>query len=262
MKPVFLEKMVAICARTYIEKSGRQNDRGWELMEENRSWAIWLIRGTAAINLTAVVLTLLFLTRGSADSLGERMYYISSNETAVIWSWGSNLLAVLAMTGVLVALFQVLDPEYRLVLQMALCIWVIGAVSWILHDLIQMIYMPALSQLFLEVPTQQLAGHIMEWENLLGRLLGLFACSCLAVSGYIFTAVMYRTDNISNGFIRYSLIVWSVVLLSAFSFRWSPVLLPWMTACSLLLLVPWSWWLTDELVRLLAARKRVAAARG
>ncbi|PTX60743.1 hypothetical protein C8P63_10853 [Melghirimyces profundicolus] len=218
-------------------------------MKGYRIWAPWWMRATAAVNLAAVILTLMFLTGKGTGSLGERMMYIHANKTVVFWSWGSNLLAVLALTGVFAVLTRVLDSGYRPVLQMALLIWIIGAMAWMLHDIIQMTFMPALSQMFLEVPTERMAGYIIQWEALLGKLLGVFSCSCFAVSGYIYTAVMYRTDHFSNRVALYSLAVWSFVLLSSLAFRWSENLLPWLTACSLLLTVPWSWFLAKEIIR-------------
>lgn len=212
-------------------------------------WTPWYTRGAATVNLIAVVMTLSFLVRLDPDSLGKRMLYINTNETVMGWSWGMNLAAVMAMTGVFAVLTQIMDPEYRAILQMALMIWVIGAAAWVMHDVIQITLMPDLSRLFLEVPTEQLASYIMDWETLLVWLIGVFSCSCFAVSGYIYTAVMFRTSQFSKGFARYSFSVWSFVLLSAILFRWEERLSLWLIACALLLLIPWTWLLAGEMAR-------------
>lgn len=171
------------------------------------------------------------------------MLYINHNETAIVWSWGLNLLTAVVLTRVLAA-------AYRPILQMALMIWVIGAASWMLHDFIQITFMPELSRMFLELPTERLARYIMEWEQLLSRLFGLFSCSCFAVSGYIYTAVMYRTAQFTSRFAGYSFSVWSFLLISAIVFRWEERLALWFIACSLFMMVIWTWLLAGEISRI------------
>ncbi|OYD07001.1 hypothetical protein [Paludifilum halophilum] len=206
-----------------------------------RFWYPWLAKSAAAINLTAVVLSFLFLVRIGHGSLGERMSYIVSNETAVIWSWGSGILATTTMTGIFCVLLLVLDQRYRAILQMALMIWITGAATGILHDLIQMTVIPALSQLFLQVPTENLAQTIIQWEKLLVRWAGVFGFTCYAISGLIYTAVMFRTNHFPDRLARYSFGVWTFLLLSAVLVRWLTPFFPWMTTLSLLALVPWFW---------------------
>lgn len=213
-------------------------------------WSFWLTRGAAVVIFSSVVLIILYPVQLDPDSLGNRMLYINHNETAIVWSWGLNLLTAVVLTGVFVVLTRVLAAVYRPILQMALMIWVIGAASWMLHDFIQITFMPELSRMFLELPTERLARYIMEWEQLLSRLFGLFSCSCFAVSGYIYTAVMYRTAQFTSRFAGYSFSVWSFLLISAIVFRWEERLALWFIACSLFMMVIWTWLLAGEISRI------------
>lgn len=213
-------------------------------------WAFWLTRGAAVVTFSSVVLIILFPVRLDPDSLGNRMLYINHHETAIVWSWAMNLLTVLALTGVFVVLTRILAATYRPILQMALMIWVIGAASWMLHDFIQITLMPKLSRMFLELPTERLAGYIMDWEQLLTRLFGMFSCSCFAVSGFIYTAIMYRTAQFTSRFAGFSSSVWGFLLISAIIFRWEERLVLWFIACSLFMLVIWTWLLAGEISRI------------
>ncbi|MFD1428128.1 hypothetical protein [Kroppenstedtia sanguinis] len=222
---------------------------GWTI-KGGIAWSLWLTRGAAVVILSSVILTLLYLVQLDPDSLGKRMLYISDNETAILWSWGMNLLTAVVLIGVFVILTRVLATEYRPILQMALMIWVIGAASWMLHDFIQITFMPELSRMFLALPTESLARYIMDWEHLLTQLFGIFSCSCFAVSGYMYTAVMYRTEQFTSRFAGYSFSVWSFLLISAIVLRWEERLALWLITGALFMMVIWTWLLAGEISRI------------
>lgn len=219
---------------------------------KRRKGTFWLVRGAAGINLAAVILTLLFLLGMGRGSFGERMEYIHSNPTAWNISWAAALASALGLLFVFTLLTLRLDRFYRSLLQMAWLIGVIGTAAWILHDLLQMTVMPLLSLLFLEVPTPHLVDHILQWEKLLVQLVSGFSYICFAISGFIYTSVMFRTPDFPSSTAVYSLVLWSIVLVASISVRWMEALLPWVLAGSLLLLIPWYWQLSNVLSRSLS----------
>ncbi|MFC4077675.1 hypothetical protein [Salinithrix halophila] len=212
-------------------------------------WVPWLGRAAAITNLMAVMTLVYFMVRSEYGPIGVRMRSILANEAVFHWSWGVKILSAVMMTGVFLVLVWMLEAQYRSILQMALMIWIIGAAGWILQDLMQMWVMPTLSRMFLAVPTAGLADYILMWERLLFRLGGVFSCTCYAISGLIYTAIMFRSDHIPSGMARYSFVVWCFVLLTAVSVRWLEGMMPWLTAFALLMLVPWFWRLGQWLPR-------------
>lgn len=180
------------------------------------------------------------------------MQYIHANPTAWNLSWAAALASALGLLFVFTILTLRLDRSYRPLLQMAWMIGVMGAASWVLHDLLQMTVMPVLSLLVLEAPTPHLVDHILRWEKLLVQLVGVFSCICFAISGFIYTSVMFRTRFFPSSVAVYSLVLWSIVLAASISVRWVDALLPWVLAGSLLLLIPWYWQLSNVLSRSLS----------
>jgi hypothetical protein len=209
----------------------------------------WLIRGVAGINVVSVVSAFFFLTNMGQGSLGERMQYIHANATAWNLSWILALAAAVGLIYVFTLLLLRLDRAYRPVSQLAWMIGVVGGVAWVLHDWLQIMLMPLLSFLFLEVPTSHLADYVNQWEKLLVQLAGVFSFVCLAISGLIFTGVMFQSRSFPRALAVYSLILWTLVLAASIFVRWMDALLPWVLAGSLLLLVPWYWQLSNVLCR-------------
>lgn len=209
----------------------------------------WLVRGVAGINVASVVLVSLFLAGMGQGSFGERMQYIHANPAAWNVSWTAALLAALGLVFIFTLLMLYLDRSWRPLLQLAWMIGVVGAVAWVLHDWLQIMMMPVLSLLFLEVPTSRLADYIIQWEKLLVQLAGVFSCTCFAISGLMFTGVMFRTRSIPKTMAIYSLVLWTLMLAASLSVRWVHAMLPWVLAGSLLLLVPWYWQLSNVLYR-------------
>lgn len=206
-----------------------------------RRWYPWLTKGVAAVHCTAVVMAVLFLWRVGYGSLGERTRYIASNEAVIRWSWGVGAVAVLLTTIVFLFLLISLNQRYRAVLQMGLMIWILGVSASILHDLLQMTVMLVLSQLFVQVPTKGLAQTITDWEQVLIRLLGVFAWTCYAIGGLIYTGVMFRTKDFPEHLAWHSLFVWSSILLLSLVLSWISSKMIGFTSFSLLLFIPWIW---------------------
>ncbi|SDW79380.1 hypothetical protein SAMN05444487_106116 [Marininema mesophilum] len=221
--------------------------RSWR--EKGVFWTPWVARSAAVSNLVAAVMSFLLLSQGGGNSFGSRMYSIGINEVAFRWSWGVSILSVLGMTSVFFILLWFMDSQYRGILQMAFMIWIIGASGWVLHDLIQIRLMPLLSQWFLATPTGELATYIRAWEELLFRFIGIFGLTCYAISGLIYTAVMFRTKDVPIVMSRYFFVVWCFVLAIAVSAKWLISWFPWLIICTLLLLVPWFWRLSKLLPR-------------
>lgn len=204
-------------------------------------WYPWLTKGVATVHCTAVVMAFMFLWRVGYGSLGERTQYIVSNETAIRWSWGVGAVAILLTTVVFLFLLISLNQRYRAVLQMGLLIWILGVSATILHDFLQMTVIPALSQLFVQVPTKGLAQTITDWEQMLIRLLGVFAWTCYGIGGLIYTGVMFRTEDFPEHLAWLSLFVWSLLLLLSIVLSWISSKMIGFTSFSLLIFIPWLW---------------------
>jgi hypothetical protein len=208
----------------------------WKLTE----WHPWVLKGAAVVHVAALTLMGVFLTGTFRGTQTERMYYIAEHETAVFWSWASWMFATLAITLAFYVWLAGFHSMYRPVLQMALLIWIIGAATEILHDLIQMTIIPALSELFLQMPSPELAGHFNAWDRLLIRMTGVFSNTCYAISGLISTGVMFQNKRVSNGLAGWSLFIWALVLLVALCVGWLEVPVRGVVSISLLLFLPWA----------------------
>ncbi|WP_140413503.1 hypothetical protein [Marininema halotolerans] len=209
--------------------------------EKGVLWSPWVVRSAALSNLIAAMMSLILLSLGGSGSLGERMYSIEVNEWVYRWSWGIGIVSVVGMTSVFFILLCMMDAQYRGILQMAFMIWIVGACGWVLTDLIQIRLMPVLSELFMKTPTADLVEHIIKWEHLLFRLTGIFGLSCYAISGLIYTAVMFRTKGMPMVMSRYFFMIWCFVLFISIAAQWLVTWLPWLVVCTLLMLVPWFW---------------------
>lgn len=208
----------------------------WKLTE----WHPWVFKGAAVVHVAALALMGAFLSGTFRGTQMERMVYIAEHETAVFWSWASWMFATLAITLSFYVWLTGFHSMYRPILQMALLIWIIGAATEILHDLIQMTIIPALSELFTQMPSPELASHFDAWDRLLIRMTGVFSNTCYAISGLISTGVMYQNKRVSNELAGLSLFIWAVVLLGALFVGWLEVPLRGMVSISLLLFLPWA----------------------
>jgi hypothetical protein len=157
-----------------------------------------------------------------------------------------SILAVLPLIGTFTILTFALDKTYRPVLQWAWMISVIGGSAIVVNHFIQMTVIPTLSELFLLNPSIELARHMVEWDHLLYQLVGIFSPSCFAISGLIYTGVMFRTPGFSSKLSWWSFSIWTILLLGIVLYRWIHGIVPVVMGMVILIYIPWLWYAGEQ----------------
>jgi hypothetical protein len=217
-----------------------------ETVGMRRDWFSWVFRCSALLHFTAAVFILFVLTQAANGSWLKRSVYILEHEKLVIISWISSLLSILAVIGTFAILMVTLDRNFRLILQWAWMISVIGGVALILNHLAQIFLFPALSWLLLNMPRPELAIYLEQWDSLLTPVVQVFGPSCFAISGLIYTAVMFRTRGFSLTLSWWSFCVWTVLLLGATLFRWAEWAVPFFQGLAIFMYIPWLWYVAEH----------------
>ncbi|WP_124726522.1 hypothetical protein [Staphylospora marina] len=201
----------------------------------------WLFRCSAVLHAAAALLVLFVLARATEGSWLKRSLYLVSHENLVILSWVSSLLSVLAVVGTFAVLVSTLNRDFRLILQWAWLIGLIGAAALILNHLAHILLFPPLVRMLVDVPRPDLVVHMEQWEQLLSPVVQVFAPTCFAVCGLIFTGAMFRTRGISVLHAWWSLGVWAILLLGALSVWWSAEAVAWFQGFAVFMYIPWLW---------------------
>lgn len=219
---------------------------GFHATGVRKGWFAWIFRGSAFLHFAAAVFMLFVLAQTAGGSIPVRSAYISQNETLVIISWMMSILAVLSLIGTFTILTFALDKTYRPLLQWAWMISVIGGSAIVVNHFIQMTVIPTLSELFLIMPSIELAEHMVEWDQLLSQLVGIFSPSCFAISGLIYTGVMFRTPGFSSKLSWWSFSVWTILLLGTVAYRWIHGIVPIVLGVVIFIYIPWLWYVGEQ----------------
>jgi hypothetical protein len=176
----------------------------------------------------------------------SRSVYFLENEKWIMISWISSFLAVLFLIGTFTILLFALDKNFRIILQWAWMIQLIGGSAFLLYQLVQLLLFPLLIRLFLRVPTMGLIQHMNQWDRLLTEMVGVFGPSCWAIGGLIFTAVMFRTRDFSLILSWWSLGVWTIVLTGAALFRFLGASVSLLQGLAIFMYIPWLWHVANQ----------------
>ncbi|MBA4495463.1 DUF4386 family protein [Paenactinomyces guangxiensis] len=211
-----------------------------------KGWFSWVFRGSAFLHILAAVFMLCVLAQTTKGSLIVRSTYISANQTLVVISWFASSLAILSVIVTFTVLTFALDKTYRPLLQWAWMISVIGGAAIFLNHFIQMTVISALSELFILMPSPELASHMYEWDKLLQQVIGVFSPSCFAISGLIYTAVMFRTRDFPSSLSWWSFLIWTILLTGAIVFRWEQEAEQVLLGVAIFIYIPWLWYAADQ----------------
>ncbi|TCS92805.1 hypothetical protein [Hazenella coriacea] len=210
-------------------------------MGVRKSWFHWLFRGSACLHFTSSLFMLFVLMHVVGGSFGVRMNYFLYNEHWVIVSWLSSLLAIFSMVATFSIFTFALDQSYRIILRWAWLISVIGAVAILLNHFMQVTIIANLFKLFWQMPSYDLANHMQQWDDLLSLIMKLYAPTCFAISGLIYTAVMFRTHFFSKVLNWWSLSIWGVLLGGTVVFNYIQEWFPYFIGSSIFMYIPWLW---------------------
>lgn len=211
-----------------------------------KGWFSWVFRGSAVIHVTAAIFMLFGLMQTTNSSLMVRSTYILMNKNFVLLSWFSSSLAILSVIGTFTILTFALDKVYRPLLQWAWMISLIGGAAVFINHLIQMTVIPALSELFMLMPSADLAVYMYKWDQLLDQVVGVFSPTCFAISGLIYTAAMFKTRDFSSKLSWWSLVVWIILLIGAVIFRWVAEVVPVLLGVAIFIYIPWLWYVAEQ----------------
>jgi hypothetical protein len=219
-----------------------------------KRWFSLFFRGAACLQAIAGFAMLFVLFRSYQGSWWHRALFIAANEQMLKLAWTSSLLAIFAVIGTFSILVVALDREFRIILQWAWMISLIGGTAFLINHLVQMMLLPLLSEWFIQIPSPNLLFHLHRWDRLLDWISFGFGPGCLAVSGLIFTAVMFRTREFSLSVNWGSFAVWSILLLESVSFRWMEVGVPVFLSLAFLIYIPWLFFTAEQLQPTFPAR--------
>jgi hypothetical protein len=206
-----------------------------------KHWFSWVFRGSACLHLVSVLLILFVLLQMAGRPWLSRSVYFMENEKWIMIAWVSTFLAVLSFLVNYTILLFALNHRFRLILQWAWLIQLIGGAVFLLYHLVQMFLFPLMVRLFLQMPTLKLVQHLDQWDQLLTQMVSVFGPTCWAIGGLIYTAVMFRTRDFSPVLSWWSLIVWTVVLTGAVIFRWVGSDVSFLQGFAIFMYIPWLW---------------------
>ncbi|MBA4543371.1 MULTISPECIES: hypothetical protein [Thermoactinomyces] len=206
-----------------------------------KPWFSWVFKGSACLHFVSVLLILFVLLQMAKQPWLSRSVYFLEHEKWVMLAWVSSFLAVLSFLAIYTILLFALNDRFRIILQWAWLIQLIGGAVFLLYHLVQMLLFPLMVHLFLQMPTLNLIRHLEEWDSLLIRMVGVFGPTCWAIGGLIYTAVMFRTREFSPFLSWWSLLVWTVVLAGVVSFRWMGFHVSFLQGFAIFIFIPWLW---------------------
>lgn len=210
-------------------------------------WLPWLFRTFACFQFFSAIAILFVLVHTIKGSWFTRAFYILENQWLVILSWISSMLGIGAMSSIFLVLIGFLNPKYRLVLNWAWMISLIGGVALCINHIIQMFLIPILSEYLLLMPSEQLFVHLHQWDQLLFPIMMFFGPSCIAICGFAFTLAMFKTKPFSSLLSWWSFAIWFILFISAISGRWFLPAVPVLQVIAIFLYAPWLWKIGKDL---------------
>lgn len=206
----------------------------------NKGWIGWLLKSSAFFHFISFLCIFFALTQATSGSIVNRLLYIYANKSWVVLFWSSTTISLLFLMFTFTLLFFLMDSAYRLILQCAWLISLIGTVSALIFHFFQMLIMPTLSELFIFQPTIGLLHHIQDWDFILNKMSGNFIPLCFAIAGLIFSGVMFCDRSFSFHLCWWSLIIWVLVLFGGLSYHWMEYK-TFFWALILMIYIPWVW---------------------
>lgn len=176
-------------------------------------WLSWIFKGSALLQIQAVLFILFVLVNTWKGSYMHRSAYILANENWVTLSWISSMIAIFSIVGTFSVLTFILNHSYRFILFCAWCISVVGAMIAFLNHFAQMTIIPVLLEWLNSSPSSHLANHLGVWDQLSNMLVMLVIPTCFALSGFFYTAVMFLTQAFPKGLSWWSFFIWTILLL-------------------------------------------------
>lgn len=204
-------------------------------------WLPWIFRIFACFQMVSAFAILFVLVQTIQGPWFTRAFYILENEWLVVLSWGSSMLGIGAMIGIFLLLISLLNPKYRLLLNWAWMVSLIGGVALFINHMVQMFLIPVLYEYLLLMPSEQLFAHLHEWDRLLFPVMVVFGPTCIAICGFVFTVAMFETKPFTTLLSWWSFAIWFILLISAISGRWFVSAVPVLQVISIFLYAPWLW---------------------
>lgn len=215
--------------------------------QARKMWFAWIFRSSACLHGLAGLFMLFVLVHALNGSWVMRMKFIVQNEWLVTVSWSSMLLSSLGLVSTFGILIYLLDRQFRLLLQWAWLIQLIGSSALALHFVIQMLMYPVLMKYLADVPTSPLVSYVQEWDALLLHLVTVFAPSCLSVGGFIYSAAMFYSQGFSRQLSWWFFSVWILLLAGSVVVHWSLSTFSVLLGLTFISYVPWLWKVAKEL---------------
>lgn len=212
-----------------------------------KHWFLWVFRGSAFLHFMTVIFVMFVLFHLGDGSWLKRFHFLRANEALVTISWVSILIAVLSVFAIFTILLFILDRHFRVVLQWAWFIHLIGSVSLFIHVFVQMFIYPLIMEMAWETTNPLLFHHLDDWENLLIPVISVFVPTCWSIGGLIYTAVMFQSQGFSHWLHWWSLIIWGMVLSGAVIVRWIGSSVVFWQGAAILLFIPWLWYVAEDL---------------
>lgn len=206
-----------------------------------KRWLPWVFRGSALLQFNAMIFLLFVLAQSSRGSIKDRLEFMTEQDHWVIIAWLSSVVAIFSIVASFTALNFLLNRTYRIILQCAWFVAVVGAMIAFLDHFIQMTIIPTLLEWIVRQPSGKLVAHLGEWQWLQVRLVTLIIPSCFAISGLIYTAVMFRTSVFPRILSWWSFVVWSLLLCGVLFSQSHEYLYFFYASLILFGYIPWLW---------------------
>ncbi|MDN4595068.1 hypothetical protein [Polycladomyces subterraneus] len=187
----------------------------------------WLLPATLAVHAGGVA--------------GWLVWYCRDGEGgSPAWLWQAGILAACCMAVWYGRWYRCFSAEYGAILSLAWLVWVIGAASVILHHLVQLTMISALTEWLRQIPTVGLQAYLAEGNRLLYVFGGIFGNFCYVCSGLMCTVILSRHPSFSARVAGCSFGLWLVGLVSVL-WSWYVTVPPaWLFGFPLFLSGGWS----------------------
>ncbi|BCU82954.1 hypothetical protein JIR001_27370 [Polycladomyces abyssicola] len=156
------------------------------------------------------------------------------------WLWQAGILAACCMAVWYGRWYRYFSAEYGAFLSLAWLIWVIGSASVVLHHVVQLTMISALTELLRQIPSVGLQAYLAEWNRLLYVFGGIFGHFCYVCSGLMSTVVLSRHPSFSARVAGCSFGLWLVGLASVLWCWYVNVPSAWLFGFPLFLSGGWS----------------------
>lgn len=213
----------------------------FEAILQNKAFFLWSFRASAVFLFLSVFAILFVLVEVLTGTLGDRFLYISHHYLLVIFAWTSTFGGLVAICFIYTMLLFYLNRIYRPILQWAWFISVVALSASVIFHLIELTIIPNLLKLLIESPLSSVSQIFSMLNHALFQLAGLFIPVTFSICGLIYTAVMFRTEEISLALSCWSLGIWATVLLGSCLVSYLGVQVFFLLSIVILLFIPWVW---------------------